>query len=348
MFLKFLSLSIVINLSLLGAVASADTTKPVRIVAANLTSGNAQSYEPGHGIEILKAMNPDIILIQEFNYKSGSDEDIKEMLSKIGNGYQYYREPLNAGRSIPNGVISRFPIKASGELKDVNIPDRDFAWARIDVPGDRDLWAFSAHFKASKDSKSKARRKLQAEALVNYITTSNLAGSSPISTDDFMVLGGDFNTFSKNPEVEPMLGVLSKLFRIDGEGPVDQNGNVNTNSSRVSPYDWVVPDTELAPLEKPVVFGEKQFKNGLVFDCRLENQAELGTQVAAENCAATNMQHMAVVRDFAINETVGTEMSTQGSEREPASKKMKHHKKHQKRKHSNKSTTSPAEPTGTN
>ena len=37
-----------------------------RIMASNLSSGNYQSYDPGHGIRLMQGVDPDIILIQEF------------------------------------------------------------------------------------------------------------------------------------------------------------------------------------------------------------------------------------------------------------------------------------------
>ena len=40
----------------------------IRIVAGNITSGNGQNYNEGHGIRIFQGLKPDIILIQEFNY----------------------------------------------------------------------------------------------------------------------------------------------------------------------------------------------------------------------------------------------------------------------------------------
>src|SRR5205085_11524393 len=43
----------------------------LRLVAANLTSGNFQSWDPGDGIRILEGLHPDVVLVQEFNYAAG-------------------------------------------------------------------------------------------------------------------------------------------------------------------------------------------------------------------------------------------------------------------------------------
>ena len=48
-----------------------NTNVTIRVMAANLTSGNFQSYETP-GLNILKGLKPDVIAIQEFNYASNS------------------------------------------------------------------------------------------------------------------------------------------------------------------------------------------------------------------------------------------------------------------------------------
>ncbi len=47
----------------------------LRVAAANLTSGNQQSYDPGNGIRILQGINADVVLMQEVNYGLDSGED---------------------------------------------------------------------------------------------------------------------------------------------------------------------------------------------------------------------------------------------------------------------------------
>src|SRR5437868_3262504 len=110
---------------------------PVRLMAANITSGNLQSYDPGEGIRIFQGTRPDVVMIQEFNYGDNSATAIRQFVNTaFGTTFSYYRE---GGAQIPNGVISRYPIIASGEWDDTSVTNRDFAWARIDVPGPKDL-----------------------------------------------------------------------------------------------------------------------------------------------------------------------------------------------------------------
>ncbi len=256
----------------------------IRIVAANLTSGNGQNYDPGHGNRILQGLKPDIALVQEMNYLNNTAADFRAWVDmNFGPTFSYVREPL-AGQ-IPNGVVSRYPILASGEWDDTDVSNRDFVWARIDIPGDRDLWVISVHLLTT----SSANRNSEASQILRYIAAQGVPAS------DYVVLGGDFNTGSRT---EACLNTLSAYFVTSGPWPVDQAGNGNTNSGRSSPYDWVVADSDMHALATPVVLGSNSFPNGLVFDSRV--YSPLPSPVLVGDSAATGMQHMAVVRDFLI------------------------------------------------
>ncbi len=124
------------------ASSDAGATVRVRVVTANITSDNYQAYE-APGIRIFQGLAPDIVMIQEFNYRHGTLRDLVD--TAFGPNFCFFREPQSGG--IPNGVVSRYPITGHGQWQDVNVPDRDFAWTRIDVPGPVDLWAVSVHLK---------------------------------------------------------------------------------------------------------------------------------------------------------------------------------------------------------
>ena len=72
----------------------------ITVMAANITSGNFQSYEDP-GIRIFQGLQPDIVLIQEFNYQSGSLRDLVD--EAFGTDYEYHIEA--GSQSIPNGII---------------------------------------------------------------------------------------------------------------------------------------------------------------------------------------------------------------------------------------------------
>ena len=131
----------------------------LRMMAANITSGSNQTYDLGHGTRQFQAMKPDIVMIQEFNYTSGPIRDFID--NAFGTEYEYFRGTVAAGYlgdGIPNGIISRYHILESGQWETAyrrepgnpssEIPayqDRLYAWAVIDIPGDRDLLAISVH-----------------------------------------------------------------------------------------------------------------------------------------------------------------------------------------------------------
>jgi len=258
----------------------------IRTVAANITSGNSQSYE-GPGTRILEGLQPDVVMLQEFNVGSSSTTaEVRAWVNTtFGTEFSYFRETYNG---IPNGVISRWPIVASGSWDDTTIGVRGFAWARIDIPGDKNLWVVSVHLKAS--SASASQRQSQAQQLVTYIEAN-------VPADDYLLIGGDCNTYSYT---EACLVTLGGIVDVSAPRPVDQAGDPDTNSGRYLPYDWVMAEAELDGLETPVKIGSLTFANGLVFDSRVFSPLSSVSPVLSTDSAATNMQHMAVVRAFAV------------------------------------------------
>lgn len=267
-----------------GPIDAAGHTR-LRVMAANLTSGTGQSYDPGHGIRIFQGLKPDVVLIQEFNYKMDTEEDLRAMVdTAFGPSFSYYRQPTG---SIPNGVISRYPILGAGVWDDPLAADRDLVWARLDVPGPRDLWAISVHFLTS----SATNREREARTLADLIV-------AQVPAMDLLVIGGDFNTESRS---ESCITTLERVVVADplaAPYPVDQMGNGNTNLGRAKPYDWVLADADLNPLRTAVVVGGSTYPSGLVFDSRVYTPLTEAAPVQAGDSGAKGMQHMAVVRDF--------------------------------------------------
>lgn len=262
----------------------------LRIMGGNITSGNGQSYDPGHGARIFQGLDPDVVLIQEFNFGTNSVADIRRFVTTtFGAGFSYFRE---AGAQIPNGVISRYPILSSGEWDDPAVANRDFSWARIDLPGDKDLWAVSVHFLTS----SATNRNTEARALVGFIQAN-------VPEGDYLVIGGDFNSDNRS---ESQFATLGTVVYTGAPHPVDGSGNPNTNAGRSKPYDSVFADGDLRAHQKPVVIGSgagaSTFTNGLVVDTRAFNPISQISPALTSDSAATGMQHMAIVKDFLLPE----------------------------------------------
>ncbi|MFY0565125.1 pre-peptidase C-terminal domain-containing protein [Archangium lansingense] len=262
----------------------------LRLMAANISSGNNQSYDPGHGIRIFQGTKPDVVAIQEFNYGSNSTADIRSFVdTAFGTGFYYYRE---TGAQIPNGIISRWPIISAGEWTDPKVGNRDFAWARIDIPGPKDLWVVSVHLLTS----GSGVRNEEAVSLVQRIKDN-------IPTGDYLSIGGDFNTDSRT---ESAFGTFSQVVTTSAPYPADKNGNVNTNAGRSKPYDHVLVDSDLLAYQTATVIGSSSFSGGLVVDTRVYSPISEISPAQSSDSGSTNMQHMGIIKDFLLPGDDGT------------------------------------------
>ncbi len=265
------------------SVPTLTSTGHLRLVAGNLTSGNLQAYL-SPGIDIFKGVNADVAMIQEFNVGGNTTAEIRSFVDQaFGTTYSYARGVTS--EQIPNGIVSRYPIIASGEWSDSAVANRQFTWAQIDIPGPVDLYAISVHLLSTGSS----QRNTQAGELKAKIAA--------LPAGSYVVLGGDFNTDSRS---EACITTLSSVLSTASPYPVDQAGLANTNANRNKPYDWVLPSANLRALETAVTIGSKSYATGLVVDTRVYSPiADLAPAVAGDS-GASNMQHMAVVRDFAL------------------------------------------------
>jgi endonuclease/exonuclease/phosphatase family metal-dependent hydrolase len=256
----------------------------LRVMAANTTSGNNQTYDPGEGLRIFQGLHPDIALVQEFNYGNNSETAIRSFVnSAFGTAFSYFRE---SGFLIPNGIVSRYPIVASGSWTDPSVNNRGFAWARIDLPGPRDLWAVSIHLLTA----SATVRDTEAKSLVDQLART-------VPSGDYLIIGGNLNTDTRG---EPCVTTFSTIVSTAAPFPADSQGNGNTNAPRSKPYDWVMPSPNLRSLATSVVIGAQSFPSGLVVDSRVYAPLTDIAPVRASDSGAANMQHMAVVEDFLL------------------------------------------------
>lgn len=260
--------------------ADVGPTYPLRILAGNLTT-TAQKWA-GPGQRILQAMGPDIAILQEAQSASGSFRSF--VTATFGADFEVV---VGAG-TIPNAVVSRHPFLSSGEWDDPDLSDREFTWARVDLPGDTEAWVVSVHFKSG--SSDANRRATSAQALVNFIV-------AHVPPGDFVVLGGDFNTYSRE---EAAVVTLADVFVTAGPYPADADGNDQTNANRNHPYDWVLVDSHLDVYQTPTYVGPQVFADGLVFDTRVFTPITDAPPALTSDSSAPQMQHMAVVRDFLV------------------------------------------------
>lgn len=254
----------------------------LRLMTGNLSSGKGQDYNLGHGLRIFQGLKPDIAMVQEFSYGADSAADLRTFVdAAFGPAYTYARGTTG---NIPNGVVSRYPIIASGDWDDTRVNNREFTWARIDVPGASDLWAVSVHLLTT----GTGERAAESAQLVKYIQDN-------VPPGDFVVIGGDFNTGSRT---ENALGTLSKVAVTAAPWPADRKGNGHTNAGRNKPYDWLIVSSNLSALSTATVIGSSTFAGGLVGDTRVYSPIEEIAPALANDSSAAAMQHMGVVRDF--------------------------------------------------
>ena len=266
------------------------TNTVIRVMAANLTSGSAQSYEAA-GIRIFQGLKPDIIAIQEFNYGDKSTLAIRSFVdTAFGTNYSCFRE---SGYSIPNGIISRYPFKASGSWVDVDagVNDRGFAWGQIDLPGTNDLYVVSVHLKASSGTDNAARRYAQATNLWNLV-------AATFPADAWIVVAGDCNIFDPGEQAYQYLAANLS----DSPIPTDivTGGDPDTNLTRSERYDYVFPSRSLTNLMVATMLPSRTFSKGLVFDSRVYTPLTDVSPVQAGDSEVSGMQHMAVLRSFSI------------------------------------------------
>jgi endonuclease/exonuclease/phosphatase family metal-dependent hydrolase len=270
------------------------------IATANLTSGTNETLKTttydDPGGRILEALQPDVVLIQEWvlktnvTYRAFVDE-------YFGTNYSYYVEPQSGTYAQPNGIISRWNITASNEWNDAELTNRDFAVATIDLPGLRDLHAIGVHLKATDTNnpagQDAATRLAEAQALTNYIVQAGWPD------DDYLVLGGDLNLTNRT---EQTLRVLTNMLS-DAHQPADQDGDKDTNSGRNRPYDVILPNARLDARHASFTCYGYTFTNGMVFDTRpgyVTWSSGLPPPALTNDSSTTNMQHMAVLKVFAF------------------------------------------------
>ena len=276
-----------------GAAASShvsicrDMREFIKVMTANLTdrTTNNQMRYIATSERIFKALQPDVVAIQEWLVTNASRRAYVDAV--FGTNYDYAVESYT-GSELPNGVISRWPITASGEWNDTQVSGRDFAWAAINLPGTQDLRVVSVHMKSGSTTADEATRAKEAAILTNEIRKANWPAA------DFIVVAGDFNTPNRNDD---SLLTLSNVVT-DASQPADQAGDDDTNITRAYPYDYVLPSHLFNGCRVPLMLGGIVFPNGVVFDSRVWNPPPAPVQT--NDSAGTDMQHLAVMKQFAL------------------------------------------------
>lgn len=256
------------------------------LMAANLSaqSSECETVQGPPSERIFRGLAPDIVAIQEWNVtNAGGYRAFVD--ANFGTGFSYYVENESAC-AMPNGIISRWPILASGEWNDVQLSNRDFAWATIDIPGGVNLHVISVHLKADVTTADIDKRELQTRALTNYL--------AQLPVDDYIAVAGDFNLHSTS---EAGYQILSTTLN-DDHKPVDRVGDRDTNIPRNERYDYIFPNDRLNALHATCTVAGVSFPEGLVF---LDSQwIPPPSPVLSGDSTAPGIQHLAVMKAFTI------------------------------------------------
>lgn len=271
------------------------TCTKIRMMGANITSGQAQAYEI-EGIRIFQGVKPDIVMIQEFNYESGTRRNLVD--TAFGSQFYYH---VGKG-DIPNGIISKWPILETGKWDDNAIDNRDLDWAIVDIPGDRDLFVISVHLRAGAD--------VDQQRGAQVITKKIVAIKAAKPNRYYFVVGGDFNGDASIDDKAFGSYYGDPVFNIEEPFPVGEDGKPNTNFNRKKPYDFILAGIDLQPFHEPLVITNPnddtdflQYDDGLIFDTRDFDQYMLDAYfypALEKDSSAPSMQHMAIVKQFNI------------------------------------------------
>jgi len=254
------------------------------LATANLTSSGQLYREAGQ--RILTASAADIVAIQEWKVtNSGGHRAFVDHV--FGSNYFYVVE----SNSLPNGVISKWPIIAWGLWIDIYAFGRNHLWATIDLPGSRNLHVVSVHLDFSGGEGTRQYETLQ---LLNQLDAAGFP------TNDYLAVCGDLNIQSYT---EAAMQLLADELS-DERRPADQNGVRETNQSRTRFYDAVLPSSLLNELHLPLYFNGHLFSEGIVFDTRTWTNALPPEPAQLLDSNDGGMAHMLVMKLFAIDPLV--------------------------------------------
>ncbi len=113
----------------------------VRIVAANLTSGGTQTYDPGHGLRILEVLRGDILLIQELQYGDNSPAALQTFANqacrRTCRAHRGQSPPQRAHAGVPRGLRRRrsdiWHIRPTGGTRNESSPQPRQPLIRVEV-----------------------------------------------------------------------------------------------------------------------------------------------------------------------------------------------------------------------
>lgn len=161
-------------------------------------------------LDTLRALAPDVILLQEVLEKPGLPNQARALAESLGCAFVFASvDPPGAEKRYGNAILTRHRILASHEVKLEPLDDyRVAAHARIEVRG-RPLDAYVTHLHHT--TEGGAIRAKQVRHLLAFVDATRGAGA--------LLLGGDFNAPPDAAELEPMRSRFADAFAAVHPGP---------------------------------------------------------------------------------------------------------------------------------
>ena len=115
------------------------------------------------------------------------------------------------------------------------MPDRNYTYAEIAIPGPTHLWAISVHMHTSPSSD----HGIEANKMLRRFTASSRRATTWRSAE----------TSTPTETSDPAIVALADDFVTSGPFPADQDGNHTTNDPRSKPEDYVLASNSLDPFD---------------------------------------------------------------------------------------------------
>lgn len=265
---------------------------------------------------VVKALDPDILCIQEIKEKSA--DDVRALLNATC--------PLPDGRSWhafkgwTNVIVSKYPLRLASD-RTVPPGERELAIALVDLPDDRfktDLYVLNNHWKCCGDTANDPQRQQMADAIINWIRDARSPGGAvdlPAHTP--IVIAGDLNIVgSMQPVTTLLTGDIRDENRYGPDSRPDWDGSDLTdlqprhNADGSDIYTWrndndkwppgrldfiVYTDSLLEPVHKFIL-------NTTTLSPELLRKARLDKFDITLDDVGREFDHMPLVVDFRILE----------------------------------------------
>ncbi|MBM4131613.1 endonuclease/exonuclease/phosphatase family protein [bacterium] len=151
-------------------------------------------------IDTLRALRPDVILLQEVLEKEGLPNQARQLADSLGCAFVFASvDPPGAAKRYGNAILTRLPITSWAEVKLPPLDDwRVAAHARLGLPDGRALDAYVTHLHHTEEGA--AIRAEQVAGLLAFIDSTRTADVAAAA----LLLGGDFNAEPDRAELTPV------------------------------------------------------------------------------------------------------------------------------------------------